>query len=62
MNTCVSRIAWWHARVGGFAASLYPFHFLNASEDEDANDGSGDDDEYKDEHASSSNDEEMTAS
>ena len=48
--------------MGGFAASLYPFHFLKAFEDEDADNGSGDDDEDKDEDASSSDDEEMTAS
>ena len=40
--------------MGGFAASLYPFHFLKAFEDEDADNGSGDDDEDKDEDASSS--------
>ena len=47
MNTCVGRIAWQQAHLGGFVASPSPS--LEAFEDEDAVDG---DDE--DEDASSS--------
>ena len=61
VTTCVGRITWRQARLGGFVASPSPSP--KASEDEDANDGSSDDDDDdKDEDASSSSDEEMTTS
>jgi len=66
VNTHVTRIAWWQARMGGFTASPSPSPSPHASEDEDDDDGSidddDDDDDDKDEDASSSCDEEMTAS
>ena len=52
VNTHVSRIARWQARMGGFISSPSPSSSLQALEDEDDDDGFGDDDE----------DEEMTAS
>ena len=55
VNTRVSRIAQWQARIGGFIASPSPSLSLEASEDKD-----DDDDEDKD--ANSSGDEEMIAS
>ena len=59
VNTRVSRITRRQARMGGFAASPSP----EAFEDEDDDDGfGGDDDDDKDVNASSSGDEEMTAS
>ena len=58
VNTCVGRIARWQAHLGGFVASFSPSP--EAFEDKDADDGFDDDDEGKD--ASSSSDEEMTAS
>ena len=58
VNTRVSCIAQWQARMGGFTMSPSP----QALEDEDDDDGSGDDDDDEDEDASFSNDEEMTAS
>ena len=56
VNTCVSRIVQWQARLGGFTASPSPSS--NASADEDGNEDADDDDE--DEDASFSSDEEMT--
>ena len=53
VNTCVGCIAWWQARLGGFAASPTPSPKASADED-------GDDDEDEDEDASSSSDDEMT--
>ena len=54
VNTRVSRITRWQARLGGFAASPSPSP--KASKDKDADDGDDEDD------ASSSSDDEMTAS
>ena len=64
VNTRVSRIAWWQARMGGFATSPSPSPSLKASEDEDADDGSDDDDDDDEEEgdANSSGDEEMMTS
>ena len=61
VNTRVSRIARWQARMGGFTTSPSPSSFPQALDDEENDDGSGDDD-GEDEDASSSGDEEMTAS
>ena len=58
VTTCVGRIARRQARISGFATFLTPSPSLKASEDEDTVDGNDD----QDEDASSSNDEEMTAS
>jgi len=55
VNTHVRRIARQQARLGGFAPSPSPS--LEASTDEDGNDG-----DYEDEDASSSSDDEMTTS
>ena len=55
VNTRVSRIAQWQARIGGFTASPSPSLSLEASEDKD-------DDDDEDEDANSSDDKEMTAS
>ena len=55
VNTSVSRIAQWQARIGGFTASPSPSLSLEASEDKD-------DDDDEDEDANSSGDKEMTAS
>ena len=55
VNTRVSRIAQWQARIGGFTASPSPSLSLEASEDKD-------DDDDEDEDANSSGDKEMTAS
>ena len=60
MNTRVSHIAQRQARLGGFITS--PIPSLEASMDEDTDDGFNDDEEEEDEGASSSSDEEMTAS
>ena len=46
VNTCVDRIAWRQAHLGGFVASPSPF--LEAVEDED-DDGDSDDDDDDDE-------------
>ena len=64
VNTLVSYIAWWQARMGGFAVSPSPSPSLKAFKDEDADDGSSDDDddENENEDASSSDDEEMMTS
>ena len=56
VNTHVSHITWWQARLGGFVESPSPSP--EASEDED-NDGDSDDDEIED--TSSSGDDTMTA-
>ena len=53
VNTCVGRIAWRHAHLGGFAAS--PSHSLKASTDEDVEDSD-------DADTNSSSDDEMTTS
>ena len=58
VNTRVGCIVRRQAHLGGFIASPSPF--LEASEDEDVEDGFDDDDE--DEDASSSSDKEMTTS
>ena len=66
VNTRVSRIARWQARLGGFAE--FPSPSPKASEDEDNDGDSGDDDDDddddddEDEDTSSSDDDEMTAS
>ena len=57
VNTRVSRIAWWQARLGGFIESPSPS--LEASEDED-DDGDSDDDGDEDDSASSPSDDEMS--
>ena len=62
VNTHVSRIARWQARMGGFISSPSPSSSLQALEDKDDDDGFGDDDDDEDEDASSSRDEEMTVS
>ena len=54
VNSRVSCIAWWQARLGGFVES--PCHSLKAFEDDD-----DDDDEDEDEDDSSSNDDMMIA-
>ena len=60
VNTRVSHIAWWQARLCGFVESPSPS--LNAPEDEDDdNDSDNDDDDDENEDASSSGDDEMTA-
>ena len=61
VNTCISRIAWWQAHMGGFTTSPSPSPSPQASEDGDNDDGFGDDKD-EDEDASSSSDKEMTAS
>ena len=62
VTTCVGRITWHQARLGGFVASPSPSP--QALEDKDDDDGFGDDDDEEDEddNASSSGNEEMTAS
>ena len=66
MNTCVSRIAWRQAHLGGFDASPFPSLEALANEDgddgDDGDDGADDDDEDEDEDASSANDNEMMTS
>ena len=57
VNTRVSRIARWQARLGGFVESPSPS--LEASEDEDDDGDSNDDND--DEDVSSSSDDEITA-
>ena len=60
VSTCVGRIAWWQACLGGFIESPSPSP--EASEDEDnGGDSGGDVDATVDEDASSSGDDEMTA-
>ena len=59
VNTCVSCLARWQARLGGFVESPSPS--LEASEDKDNDGESNDDDDDEDEDASSSSDDEMTA-
>ena len=59
VNTCVGRIAWQQAVIGGFIASSSPSP--QASEDESDGDGP-DDDADEDNGVSSSDNEEMTAS
>ena len=60
VNTRVGHIAQRQARLGGFITS--PIPSLEASKDEDTDDGFDDDDAEEDEGASTSSDEEMTAS
>ena len=61
VNTHVGRITWQQAVMGGFTTS--PFSSPQTSEDEGDDDGFGDDnDDDEDKDASSSGDEEMTAS
>ena len=60
VNTCVSHITWRHACMGGFITSPSPSSSPQASKDKDDDNGSSDGNE--DEDASSSCDEEMTAS
>ena len=59
VTTCMGRIAWRQARLGGFIA--FPSPSPQALEEEDDDDGFGDDDNDKDEDVSSYDDEEMTA-
>ena len=58
VNTHVSHITWWQARLGGFVESPSPSP--EASEDEDNDDDSEDDDD-EDKDASSSSDNVMIA-
>ena len=59
VNTRVSRIARWHACLGGFIKSPSPSP--KASEDEDNNGDSNNDDDDGDDDASSPSDDKMTA-
>ena len=58
VNTHVSHIARWQARLGGFVES--PCHSLKAFEDEDDDNDFDNDDDDEDEDASSSSDDEMS--
>ena len=58
VNTRVSRIAWRHARLGGFIKSPFPSPEASKDEDDDGNSSDNDDDE--DENASSSDNDEIT--
>ena len=58
VNTSVSRIAWWQARLGGFVASPTPSP--ETSEDEDDN-GDTDATDAEDDGARSSSNDEMIA-
>ena len=60
VNTHVSRIARWQARLGGFVVSPSPSPEAFEDEDDDGNSDDDDDDDDEDEDAISSGENEMT--